>query len=85
MLKIYLTSVVIYMIIIYCTCKIFENAIRSNGWISEKKKGGKLGVLFTLSAVPLLRFIVVVLIVYMASNTKEEYEKWYKEFQENRL
>lgn len=85
MLKIYLTSVIIYMIIIYCTCQIFKDAIRSKGWINEKRNGSKLGILFTLSAVPVLRFFIILLVIYMSTHTKEEYEKWYKEFQENRL
>lgn len=84
MLKIYLTSVIIYMIIIYCTCSIFADGIRAKGWISEQKSKSKLGALFTLSAVPILRFFVVVLILYMATHTKEQFNKWYKEVQEKK-
>ena len=84
MLKVYLTSVIIYMIIIYCMCAIFMDSIKSKGWISEIKKGSKLGVLFTLSAVPILRFFVVVLIFYMATHTKEQFDEWYKEVQEKK-
>lgn len=84
MLRIYLTSVLIYMIIIYCTCAIFEGGIKAKGWISEQKSKGKWSTLFMLSAVPILRFFVVILIFYMSTHTKEEFDKWYKEVQENK-
>ena len=70
MLKFYLTTVVIYMIIIYCMCSIFKNSIRAKGWTCEEKRVNKFRMLFTLSAVPILRFGVLILIFYMATHTK---------------
>lgn len=84
MLKFYLTTVVIYMIIIYCTCSIFKDGIKAKGWISEGKRGSKFGALFTLSAVPILRLGVIILIFYMATHTKEEFNKWYADIQEKK-
>ena len=80
MLKIYLSSVIIYMIIISCLCFLFHDAIKKNGWAStEKPNVNKLTALFVLSAVPLLRIYVVGLFIYMATHTKEQFEKWQEE------
>jgi hypothetical protein len=79
MLKIYLSSVIAWMIIIYCVSAILESKLRDNGWIGidkiQKTKMSKLKSLFILSAVPILRLLVVGGVVCMATITKEEYEK----------
>lgn len=79
MLKIYLSSVVAWMIIIYCVSAILESKLRDNGWLGsdkiQKTKMSKLKALFILSAVPILRLLVVGGVVYMATIAKEEYEK----------
>lgn len=77
MLKIYLTSVIIYMIIIYCETKIFKNNIIKNGWATEgKKSGSALGTLFCFSAVPLLRLLFVVVLCVMFTYPKEKVDAW---------
>lgn len=79
MLKIYLSSVIAWMIIIYCVSAILESKLRDNGWPgsdkTQKTKMSKLKALFILSAVPILRLLVVGGVVCMATITKEEYEK----------
>lgn len=76
----YLASVIVYMIIIYCACCLFGYSMKKNGWAStEKPNENKLAVLFCLSAVPIVRIFVVVIIFYMATHTKEEFEKWRSE------
>lgn len=80
MIKMYLASVIIYMTIIYCACYIFGHSINKNGWSStEKPSENKFTALFCLSAVPIVRIFVVVIIFYMATHTKEEFEKWRSE------
>lgn len=79
MLETYLSSVIIWMIIIFCICCIFGNGIKKNGWLDNesKKSGNRLFVLFTLSAVPILRLCVAGALVYMATTTREEFDKKY--------
>lgn len=77
MLKFYLTTVVIWMIIIRATAQIFEPAIREKGWIKEDKstKRGRFSILFTLAAVPIIRLFVCVIIVFMSSHTPEQLQE----------
>lgn len=83
MISTYLSSVIIYMIIIDCACCIFGNSAKKNGWEStEKSNENKWDVLFILSAVPIVRIAVVVIIFYMATHTKEEFDKWYAEIKD---
>ena len=85
MLDMYLTSVLVYMIIIYCMCGIFANSMRDNGWASnETVKTNTWVALFMLSAVPILRIAAIVLIFYMATHTKEKFEKWQAEVREKK-
>ena len=87
MIQVYLSSVAVWMIIIYCLCWLFKNAIKNNGWISQKSdtsKTNKLVVLFVLSAVPIIRFIVCVTIVFMSMYTKEDFEKFKAEVEAER-
>lgn len=76
--KFYLTTVVIWMIIIYAMAKLFEEGIREKGWVKEDKstKKGVFSKLFTLAAVPIVRLFVCVLIIYMSSHTPEQLEEW---------
>lgn len=81
----YLTSVIIYMIIIYSMTFIFGDTMKAKGWAaSEKPNTNKLVVLFCLAAVPILRLFVIVSIFYMATHTKEEFEKWQEEAKNNK-
>ena len=82
MLESYLTSVIIYMIIIYCTCSILKDGIKAKGWTTNDNGKTKLSSLFMLAAVPVLRVAVLIVIIYMFTYTKEDFEKWYKEVQE---
>lgn len=76
MLKFYLTTVVIWMIIIYAMAQIFKEGIKEKGWIKEDKstKKGRFSILFTLAAVPIIRLFVCVLFIYMCSHTPEQLE-----------
>lgn len=77
MLKFYLSTVIIFMIILSCEKAIFIDAIRKNGWLDdvEKAKMGKWQSLFVLSAVPVLRLFFVIFTLIMASNKKDDFMK----------
>lgn len=81
MLVTYLSSVIIWMIIIFCACHIFANKIIKNGWVDNENKNRKnwLFTLFALSAVPILRVWIACMVIYMANVTKEEFNDKYGE------
>lgn len=81
MLKFYLTTVVIYMIIISCTTEIFKEAIKKRTGKGEVKKANlfkRLSTLFALSAVPIIRLIVVVILIYIATCKQEDFDELMK-------
>ncbi len=77
MLKFYLTTVVIWVIIINAMVQIFKEGIKEKGWIKEDKstKKGRFSILFTLAAVPIVRLFVCVIIVFMSSHTPEQLQE----------
>lgn len=81
MLETYLSSVIIWMIIIFCDCCIFTNKIIKNGWVDNENKNRKnwLFTLFILSAVPILRVWFACMVIYMANVTKKEFTDKYGE------
>lgn len=86
MLKFYLTTVVIWMIIIYCTAVMFKSGIRKKISKDETKKTslfGKLTILFPLAAVPIIRVFVVIIIIYIATCKQEDFDELMKRAEEN--
>ena len=76
MLKIYFSSILIWMIIIYCITFMFKQSIKDKGWIDESKKSKNwIVVLFCIAALPVFRALVAAGILFMASTTKDEYQK----------
>lgn len=74
MLKFYLTTIIIYAIIILSTAKILSPMINQNGWLESPKYEFDMSknlILFCISAIPLFRLIIVISFVYMAFNKKE--------------
>ena len=81
MLKIYFVSILIWMMIIFCAAYLFEDAIKQKGWIDSNKHSKFVSVLFTLfcmSAIPVLRLLFLVVILFMAGVSKEEFEEMSK-------
>ena len=80
MLKFYLITVVIWMIIIYAMAAIFESSIKEKSWLKDKpnKKRGLLSSLFLLAAVPVMRLFVCICILMMAVYTPEQLEEMKK-------
>ena len=80
MLKIYFSSILIWMIIIFCITSIFKQHIKDKGWIDESKKSKNwLVALFCISAIPVFRALVAAGLLFMASTTKDEYQKGHKD------
>ena len=80
MLKFYLTTVVIWMIIIDSIILLTKDMIVKNGWLdgaqSKKNRIKSFTGLFCLSAVPIFRFFVAIMLVVMSAKTKEEIDIW---------
>lgn len=69
MFKFYISSVIIYMIVIFCLAKICKPKLTKNGWKLS------LDILLIFSAIPLLRLVAIGVILYLTTITQEEYEK----------
>ena len=83
MLKFYFATIVIWMIITECVIVITKPMIIKNGWAYEGKSKKNLikSLLysFCFSAIPVLRFCVVLMFVVMSGVTKEKYDAWIEE------
>ena len=86
MIRFYLSTIIIWMIIIYCTASMLKDAIKKKINTNEpKKKMGlfkKLSLLFTLSAVPIIRVFVEIFIIYIALCKKEDFDELIKKANE---
>lgn len=78
MLKIYISSVIIWMIVIYSFVTIAQEQIRKNGWLNENRKSDRnwLITLFCTSAIPIIRALIFIAICVMACMTEEQFEEW---------
>ena len=77
MLKFYLVTVIIWMIIIYCVAALFKDEIAKKLGSTTAKASlfKQLKTLFILSAVPILRLIFVATMVYVVVCTQEDLDK----------
>ena len=78
MLKFYLTTVIIWMIIIYSMCILFEKQIKEKGWLKNVLATSKLKafiLLFCMSSIPVIRLFAAISIFMMACLTPEEVEE----------
>ena len=90
MLEIYFKSIIIYMIIICCSSLICKERIKErfdklkNNSKEKKKKSfiSRISNLFILSAIPVLRFIIVLAIFFISFCSKEDFEKMIKKSKE---
>lgn len=66
------------MIILYATAKITAPVIKEKDWIKSdvSAKRGKLSILFTLAAIPILRLLVWIFLFVMCMYTSEEVDEW---------
>ena len=81
MLKVYIVSVVIWMIMIFCTGRLLAPYVLKNGWCDNMKTKGKkrkpFTLTFLLAAVPIFRVLIWAMFFVMAVCTKEQFDKWY--------
>lgn len=77
MFKFYIGTVICWMIIIWCSIRLCKDNIIENGWLSSAKKLNMtpFGVLFCVSAIPFLRFLMFIVVIYMACVSKDDHEK----------
>lgn len=80
MLHIYLITIVVWFIMIFSAIVICAPAIIDNGWLNKNKKHyspqQSILVLFCVSAIPIMRFVMLVMVFVMANMTSEEFDKW---------
>ena len=78
MLTFYLSTVVIWMIIFLSLMLILVERIDKNGWLTgHSNKGSVKDIvhLFLISTIPILRLVIVIIFITMASVNKEEFYK----------
>ena len=80
MLKIYITSVLIWMIILWSAVALFAPSIQKNGWLDAAGNDNNIvrhpvAYLFVCAAVPFFRLLLLSAMVTMSGMTKESYEK----------
>ena len=80
MIKLYLISIAIWMIMMYGTAWLFEEKIKENGWTNlPKSKKNPWMVLFVASATPVVRVLFFISELIMVGMTKEKFDEWIKE------
>lgn len=80
MLKFYIATVIIYMIVLYCECRVLKKNILKNGWGTEGKTDmSGIVALICYSAIPVFRFIIAITLFVMAIYTREIVCDWFKE------
>lgn len=77
MFKFYIGTVICWMIIIWCSIRLCKDKIIENGWLNNARKLDMtpFGALFCVSAIPFLRFLVFIVVIYMACVSKDDHEK----------
>ena len=77
MFKFYIGTVICWMIIIWRSIRLCKDKIIENGWLNTAKKLDMtpFGALFCISAIPFLRFLVFIVVIYMACVSKDDHEK----------
>ena len=77
MLQAYLASVLIFMIINLSVVSIFRDSYIKNGWVvgPRNKWYKRIYTAFLISAIPILRVFITVMLVFMACVKKEDLDK----------
>ena len=86
MLEIYLLSILIWAIILFCTIIFLGHKIIKNGWLDrvEPSTGNKgWALFFIISAIPIFRLLIASTIVYMSAHTRDEYEDIQNKYDED--
>ena len=74
MFALYLSSILVWMIIIYSLILLFQQRIVDNGWLNKAVTTNMNGyvVLFATAAVPIIRVLMAIGVVVMAYYTEDE-------------
>ena len=78
MLKFYLSSIIIWMIIIESIFFVFKDKLLKRTGITETKKTSlftKIAGSFAVSALPIIRLTVAIMLVYTAVCSQEEFDE----------
>lgn len=78
MISFYLSSVIVWMIIIFCIIMLYSKQIRTRYSKYLKVKTSKVKALFSLfvlSAVPILRLLIAIGIIWVANCGEEDYNR----------
>ena len=76
MIKLYLSSIIIWAIMVFGTAYIFEEKIMDNGWKDSLKTKKNPYVMLAISpAIPVVRAIFFTSAIAMALITKEKYDE----------
>ena len=80
MLQFYLTTVVIWMIIIYATIQVLGPTMKEKGWVKDNTSTKRSGfsTLLTVAAVPILRLLIWIFLFIASMYTREQIEEWGK-------
>ena len=74
MLKLYVSTVIIYSIVLWATCRIAGPFVDKNGWLYTPRLDDgddNFTSPFIVSIVPVFRLVVLIGIWYMAFNKKQ--------------
>ena len=83
MIQLYLFSIIIWAIMIYGTAYLFQDKIRTNGWLNTKKDNRNPWItMFFMVAIPLIRVLFFVTVIIMVGTTKEKFDKWLEEIKD---
>lgn len=70
MLKLYVSTVIIYIIVLWASCRIVKPFADKNGWLNTPG-GDNFTSPFIMALVPVFRLIVLICLWYMAFNKKQ--------------
>ena len=74
MIKFYCQTVLVWMMILYCLCCVFENAIKENGYVDNTENRStieKFTEFLKVSAIPLVRLFFAFTICLMVMYPKD--------------
>jgi hypothetical protein len=83
MLDFYLSSIIIWFIILFSEVVVFNKQIRNNGWLDMQKKRNIIRTLVSyvlFAALPIFRLLTAIALFMMACVSKERFEKFAEEY-----
>ena len=78
MLDFYLSSVIVWFIILFSEAAVFNNRLHKNGWLDvQKEHHNIIRILFgyvMVAAIPIFRLLMAIMIFVMAAVSKERFD-----------